>query len=152
MIFLNSASSAAALVFYLPFSGQSMNRERSESGIYLEISKKHPVANPTLSEHYWYINMPYDECITQLCQYWPLSLYFYLSLFLSHVHTHTHTHTHIHTHTNLLMFFSNLNLFLLFLFPKLFTGLLSSPISYMCRASLLLPTTDSIVAVFWSTN
>ena len=54
--FLNSASSAAALVFYLSFSGPSMksgantekNRERPESRIYFEILEKttcneHPV-------------------------------------------------------------------------------------------------------------
>ena len=45
MIFLNSASSAAALVFYLPFSGPSMKsgvhtEERPESGIYFKIIEK----------------------------------------------------------------------------------------------------------------
>ena len=49
MIFINSASSSAALVFYLPFSGPSMKsdvhteekkRERPESGIYFN---EHPV-------------------------------------------------------------------------------------------------------------
>ena len=46
MIFLNYASSAAALVFYLPFSGRSMKctqlgkSERPESGIYFKILEK----------------------------------------------------------------------------------------------------------------
>ena len=47
VIFLNSASSAAALVFYLPFSGSSIkctHRERPESGIYSKIfEKKHDI-------------------------------------------------------------------------------------------------------------
>ena len=45
MIFLNSASSAAALVFYLPIVSVHTltpreNRERPESGIFLKILKK----------------------------------------------------------------------------------------------------------------
>ena len=52
VIFLNSASSAAALVFYLPFRGPSMKsgvhtkktRERPESGMYFKIfEKKHNI-------------------------------------------------------------------------------------------------------------
>ena len=48
VIFLNSASSAAALVFYLPFSGQSMessvHTKRGQSPEYiLEFSKKHNI-------------------------------------------------------------------------------------------------------------
>ena len=47
MIFLNSASSAAALVFYLPFSGPSMmssvHTERGQSPEYIsKFSKKNP--------------------------------------------------------------------------------------------------------------
>ena len=53
VIFLNSVSSAVALVFYLPFSGPSMksgvhtkkNRERPESGIFLKFSKKNTISN-----------------------------------------------------------------------------------------------------------
>ena len=52
MIFLNSASSAAALVFYLPFSGQSMKcthrgkTERGQSTAYiLKFSKKNTIFN-----------------------------------------------------------------------------------------------------------
>ena len=52
MIFLNSASSAAALVFYLPFSGPSMrctHRGKTENGqipeYILDISKKNTIFN-----------------------------------------------------------------------------------------------------------
>ena len=59
MIFLNSASPAAALVFDLPLYTHTLTprgepRERPESGIYFKIFEKntifsgHPVHNPTL--------------------------------------------------------------------------------------------------------
>ena len=54
VIFLNSASSAAALVFYLPFSGPSMkssvHNERHQSPEYiLKFSKKHNIWHPVFA-------------------------------------------------------------------------------------------------------
>ena len=68
MIFLNSASSAAALVFCLPFSGPGMkpgvytpreNRERPESGKYFKIFEKSTI----FSEHrvYYKIKEIFDR-------------------------------------------------------------------------------------------
>ena len=51
MIFLNSESSAVALVFYLSFSGSSMKsgvlteEKPRESGIYFEIFEKNTIFN-----------------------------------------------------------------------------------------------------------
>ena len=50
MIFVISVRSAAALVFYLPFSGPSMKygvhtEEKPESGIYFKIFEKNTISN-----------------------------------------------------------------------------------------------------------